>query len=447
MDIDEYTSFDQGKTYLTGVSDLHPRTLRYMIRPHSYTGADFFKYYNETIEMIKKYMHTKSDLVPVVGPGRAVMDMALNSFAEPGDKVLFIDNGYWGRYPADIIAPSLGIKNILLTFDAHKPIDLSAVETKLKEEKDIKAVHIIHVETENGAINPIKAVGELVKENAPDSIYIVDSASAFPGNPLDADKWNIDVDYFVSHKGFNGPSGLNFMSVNKKAQDAFDDRKTPAREWYTSLKTWRDVWTHCPSDSRHCLESFPNPILHAMRAKLDVMEMMGEEKYLKKYEIVGRAIRHGIREMTEPQNMLIIRGPNCKDCPSCEAPDPNLCNSAKEGRLCSQTMLGVKYPKGLDWKKFIDIMEGRFWIVIPHFGFGDDRKDGYFYTSNGMRIGYIREDQHYPRNLIAMLSAVGLSMRECGIKEIVWQKGVEKAAEVLKELKDIGYTMYKWPNV
>ena len=446
MDIDEYLSFDWGMTYLTGVSDLHPRTLRYMMRPHSMTSPDFFRYYHETVEMMKKYMHTKADLVPIVGPGRAPMDMTLNSFCEPGDKALFIENGYWGRYPADVMAPHYGIKPILLTFDVHKPMDIDIVEKKLKEEKDIKAVHIVHVETEVGAINPVKQIGELIREHTPDAAYIVDSASAFPGNPLEVDKWNIDVDYFVSHKGFNGPSGLNFISVNKKAWDVFNKRKTLPRSWYTSVKTWYDVWVNCPNDSRHCLESFPNPIFHAIRAKLDLMNIMGEEMYLKKYEIVARAIREGMRSMTEPPNYLVIRGPRCEGCPGCDASDPNICKSVEEGRLCSQTMFGVAYPKGFPWQKFMDIMENRYWLVLPHFGFGDDRKTGYFYSANGMRIGFIREDQHYPRNVIAMLAAVGLAMRECGVKEIKWERGVEKAVEIMKGFKDIGYTMYKWPH-
>lgn len=445
MDKDEYLSFDWGMTYLTGVSDLHPRTLRYMMRPHSMTSPDFFKYYNETIEMMKKYMHTKATLVPVVGPGRTPMAASINSFCEPGDKVLFIENGYWGRYPAEVMAPHFGIKPVLLTLDVHRPMDLSAVEKRLKEEKDIKAVHIVHVETEIGAINPVKQIGELVQRHAPDAVYIVDSASAFPGNPLEVDKWGIDVDYFVSHKGFNGPSGLNFLSVNEKAWDVVNKRKTLPNAWYTSVKTWYDVWVHCPNDSRHCLESFPNPILHAMRAKLDLMNIMGEEIYLKKYEIASRAIREGVRKMTEP-DYLIARGPKCEGCPGCDAPDPNLCGSVEEGRLCSQTMFTIAYPRGFPWQKFMDIVENRFWVVIPHFGFGDDRKEGYFYSANGMRIGCIREDQHYPRNIIAMLTAVGLGMRECGIKEIRWEKGIEKAVEVMKEFRDIGYTMYKWPH-
>jgi aspartate aminotransferase-like enzyme len=447
MDIDEYTSFDWGMTYLTGGGyDLQPRTLRYMMRPHGMASKDYFKYYNETMEGIKKFLHTKADLVPVTGPGRASMDMALQSFCEPGDKVLFIENGYWGRYPVDTMAPVYDLKPVVLTFDAAKAMDLDAVEKKLKGEKNIKAVHVVHVETEHGGINPIRQIGELVREHCPDSLYIVDSASAFPGNPIDVDKWNIDIEYFVSHKGFCGPSGLNFLSVNKKAWDVFNKRKTLPRSFMTSVKTWYDAWINCPNDSRHCLESFPTVILHAMRAKLDLMNIMGEAMFLKKNEIAGRAIRSGVRAMTEPQDQLVARGPMCKGCPGCEAPDPNTIESVEKGRLCSQTMFTVLYPKGFPWKKFMDILENRFWLVAPHFGFGDSRKDGLFYSANGFRIGFLREDQQIPRNIIAMMTATGIGMRECGVKNIKWDRAVEKTVEVMKEYEDIGFTMYKWPH-
>jgi hypothetical protein len=171
------------------------------------------------------------------------------------------------------------------------------------------------------------------------------------------------------------------------------------------------------------------------------MEMMGEERFIKKSEIAGRAIRIGIRAMTEPRNKLVIRGPMCKYCPGCEAVDPNLAGIVEEGRYCSQTMFGVKYPKGFDWKRFMDILQDRFWIVAPHFGFGDDRKDGYFYSANGMRIGFIREDQQLPRNIISVLAATGMALQECGVS-VDWKRGVEEAAKVLEEYRDIGFTMY-----
>jgi len=439
---DEYRGLDHGLSYVTGVSDLNPRALRYMLRPHLFTGGTFWRFYHETMEMIKEFMHTKSTLVPVPGPGRVVMDAALNNFLEPGDKLLMIDNGYWGRYP-EVMAQTYGFELIPLVFPSYRPIDPARVEEKIKGmKKDFKAVHMIHVETEGGLLNPVKKIGEIVHRLLPDALFIVDSATAFPGNKLAVDDWGIDVDYFVSHKGFNAPSGLNFMSVNKRAMEVFEKRKTLPRGWYTSLQTRKQGWMENEPNGRHCQESFPSVILFAMRAKLDLMHEMGERKCLQKYELSSRAIRMGLRKMTEPENFLMIPGPKCKDCPGCEANDPNESSDGK-GRFCAQTDMAIIYPKGTDWQKVIQTLEERYWITCPHFGFGDGRKDGYFYSWNGMRVGNINDRQHFPHNILALITAVAFSLKEAGIKEIRWEKGVEATNDVLKEMqKELGW-MYE----
>ena len=126
---EDFRFFDHGLSYLTGVSDLNPWVMRAMMRPHSHTGGEFWQYYNETVEMIKQFMHTKSTLVPIPGPGRVAMDAVLNNFFEPGDRMFVIDNGYWGRYP-EVMARTYGIEVVLLSVPADRPIDHQIVEEK-----------------------------------------------------------------------------------------------------------------------------------------------------------------------------------------------------------------------------------------------------------------------------------------------------------------------------
>ena len=44
--------------------------------------------------------------------------------------------------------------------------------------------------------------------------------------------------------------------------------------------------------------------------------------------------------------------------------------------------------------------------------------------------------------MLAILTSTGLAMKKCGVENIDWAKGVEKAAEVMKEFEKIGFTMY-----
>ena len=444
--IEHYRSFDHGLAYVTGVSDLNPSAPRYMKRPHSHS-ADFDKFYQETMDMFKKLMHTNSTMLAVPGPGRVMMDVAMNSFLEPGDKLLLIDNSYWGRYPS-LMAKNYGIEIVHLSLPPEEPVDPQKVEDKLNEiDGPVRAAHIIHVCTETGITNPIKHVGKILKEKSPDTIYIVDSCTAFAGNPLRLDDWNIDVDYFLSHKGFNGPSGLAYMAINDKAMDFVNKRKTVPRSWYTSVSTWKDIYSEYVEDGRHCKESFPEVILHANRAKLDLIDQMGEETYLKKYDLASKAVRMGLRKMTDPENSLLVPGPECKNCPGCDAPDPNLTDIGK-GRFCSQTNVGLSYPKGTDWKKIKKTLEERYWITCPHRGFTDERQEGrkgggYFLSSNGMRVGLINDRQHYPRNILALITALQYSFIEGNIKEVRKGKAIEATNEVLKEMEtELNWSYY-----
>ena len=183
-------------------------------------------------------------------------------------------------------------------------------------------------------------------------------------------------------------------------------------------------------------------ILFAMRAKLDLMMELGEEKYLKKYELASRAIRMGLQKMTEPNNLLIAAGPKCEDCPGCDAQDLNMSPDGT-GRFCSQTTVCVAYPKGTEWRSIMENIEERYWITVPHFGFGDSRKGGHFYSQNGLRVGTVNDMQHYPRNIVAVITAIGFALKEAGIKEVKWEKGVEATNEVLKEMqKELDWTYY-----
>jgi formylmethanofuran dehydrogenase subunit B len=41
-----------------------------------------------------------------------------------------------------------------------------------------------------------------------------------------------------------------------------------------------------------------------------------------------------------------------------------------------------------------------------------------------------------------MLTAAGMGLRECGVKDVKWERGVEKAVDIMKEYRRIGFQMY-----
>ncbi|MFN8376847.1 MAG: aminotransferase class V-fold PLP-dependent enzyme [Anaerolineae bacterium] len=88
---------------------------------------------------------------------------------------------------------------------AHTP-EMVADALKLKQ---YDAVCVVHNETSTGVTNPIKAIGEVVRQYD-DTLFLVDSVSGLLGTETGADEWNIDLILTSSQKAFALSPGLSF---------------------------------------------------------------------------------------------------------------------------------------------------------------------------------------------------------------------------------------------
>lgn len=77
------------------------------------------------------------------------------------------------------------------------------------------AVCVVHNETSTGVINPIKAIGEVVRQYE-ETLLLVDTVSAFLGAELRVDEWGVDVALTSSQKAFALPPGLAFAAVSDR---------------------------------------------------------------------------------------------------------------------------------------------------------------------------------------------------------------------------------------
>lgn len=82
-----------------------------------------------------------------------------------------------------------------------------------KEEYD--AVCVVHNETSTGVTNPIREIGEVVRQYQ-DTLYLVDTVSGFLGIELRPDEWGIDMALTSSQKAFALPPGLAFAAVSDR---------------------------------------------------------------------------------------------------------------------------------------------------------------------------------------------------------------------------------------
>lgn len=395
MDINDYEFFDNYRSSATGISDLDFRAARYMLRPFTLHTEEFHQYWKETQQMLKKLFQTNNDLIAMTGSIRMAFDAIIGSIVEPEDKVLVLTNGYWGNYVVRVVESYRG-KPILVEESPSRTIKPDKVQEALKNNRDLKAVTVMHVETDTGTFHPVEEIGNAVKKNS-NALYVVDSATSFGGMEVAADRWGADFCFSGSHKCMTAPVGLAFTTVSKKAWDIIKGRKTPIMGTYNDLLPWKEP---IPLE---CEPPLPATTIHAIRARLDFIFRHGPEKIFKKHAICARAVRTGVTKL-----------------------GLELLSESPEAPPCSNVVTTVKFPPGVHKDRMSRILRERYNI-----GFG-----GSPYRPECFQIGTINESQVNPRHILYFLTSLGLTLSELG-RKVDLENTIRSADIVLGELEKL----------
>lgn len=100
----------------------------------------------------------------------------------------------------------------VLDVDKNGYIDLDALRDSIRE--DTVLVSIILVNNEVGTIQDVAAVGKLIKEKNPKTLFHADAVQAFGKYPIDVRKMGIDMLSMSGHK-IHGPKGVGFFYMKK----------------------------------------------------------------------------------------------------------------------------------------------------------------------------------------------------------------------------------------
>ena len=100
----------------------------------------------------------------------------------------------------------------VLDVDKNGYIDLDVLRDSIRE--DTVLVSIILVNNEVGTIQDAAAVGKLIKEKNPNTLFHVDAVQAFGKYPIDVRKMGIDMLSMSGHK-IHGPKGVGFFYMKK----------------------------------------------------------------------------------------------------------------------------------------------------------------------------------------------------------------------------------------
>ncbi len=136
------------------------------------------------------------------------------SVLEPGDKILLTYLEHHANFvPWQEAAKLSGAEIVFMPIDPQTyKIDLDAVTELLDETVKVVATH--HVSNVIGVQQPIKELGQLIREQS-NAYFIVDGAQAAPHLRIDLQDLDVDAYCFSAHKMY-GPTGLGIMYLNER---------------------------------------------------------------------------------------------------------------------------------------------------------------------------------------------------------------------------------------
>jgi len=329
---------------------------------------DFFDFYLDVSSKLQQVIKTKNDVIIMSGEGILGLESACASLIEPGDKVLVLDNGIFGRGFADF-ADLYGAEVTKWEFPYNEEIDTNELAEKLAAENDFKFATFVHCETPTGIINNIGEITKLLNEH--NILSIVDSVSAIGGVPIEVDEWGIDIILGGSQKCLSVPPGLTFMSVSDAAWDAVNNRETPVRGYYTNLQLWQNWYEEKYFPYTQAISD-----IYALNAALD--KWLEDQEIFARHNKIAEAVRKAIAES-------------------------NLNLFAENGH--SDTVTAIEIPDSINYQELNQLMtESHNVMIAGSLGEFEDKL---------IRIGHMGENC-YEEKLYRTLKAFDHSLRELG---------------------------------
>ena len=196
---------------------------------------EYFALYASVERQLGEILATRNRLAIMTGEGMVALWGALNSCIRPGDRVLAVASGVFGRGIGEM-ARSRGAVVETVDFADDEIADPAKVESAIVRFRP-KMVTVVHCETPSGTLNPVGAIGEIVaRHDVP--LYYVDAVSSAAGCPVLTDDWRIDLLLVGSQKCLAVPPSLAVVGVSERAWEVVAE---VGYEGYDALLPWRNA--------------------------------------------------------------------------------------------------------------------------------------------------------------------------------------------------------------
>lgn len=213
----------------TGPVDVRPEVLaaqtHYMI---GHRGKAFEELFASFQSKLQQVFLTQNRVYVLGASGTGFWEGASRNCIRDDQKALHLMSGAFSDRWAQI-SQANGKQIETIQIDWGKAFKPEMLEDALKKEH-FDAVCVVHNETSTGVTNPIKEIGEIIRQYSDDTLLLVDTVSGVLGTELRTDEWGVDVALASSQKAFALPPGLAFAAVSDRVLERA--KEIPHRGYY-----------------------------------------------------------------------------------------------------------------------------------------------------------------------------------------------------------------------
>ena len=261
------------------------------------------------------------------GSGTAALEAAVVSSVPQGKKILVVNNGIYGERIAEI-ARRYNIGLVNLRSDIAKTPDVHAVEERIRKDRAIAVVAMVHHETSTGVLNPVYLTGKLCKKYR--RLYLLDSISALGGEELDFKKANVGLCVGTANKCIEGIPGVSFVLVAKRLLPALN--KVRPRSLYFDIASNLKGQEMGEPLFTPAVQTF-----YALDAALDDLLREGVKGRIRRYRDLAVFLRKGF----EGAGLRYLIGPEYR----------------------SNTITALHLPKGVTYEKLHDALKAKGFVI------------------------------------------------------------------------------------
>lgn len=248
--------------------------------------VEFCEFYKETCDLLQELLHSTGTAYILGGEGILGLEAACASLTEPGDRVLVLDNGIFGKGFADFVK-LYGGEPVLFTSDYRNPIDAAQLRAFLEKDHDFKYATVVHCDTPSGVINDVSVICPMLAEYG--ILSVVDSVAGMFGEYVNVDESQIDILCGGSQKALSAPAGLTMLWVSDKAMAAMENRKTPIASFYANILTFKTYY-----EDKWFPYTMPISDITALRVAID--NVKAEPGIIDRHSRIAAAARAAVEE-------------------------------------------------------------------------------------------------------------------------------------------------------